>query len=545
MFFAFASRNLTDPKYKEHIYINCHICIREVYEMTRDEQSIAKLVNVPNYQNSKYWKIEFNEETIRSIFGHEAAEDEDTDRLKKYYVKTDIYNTMKSTLPLYILVGHKGVGKSALFKVLSSEGEEDGNVSITIQPDDILGIKASEENFLQRIRDWKDGLSKIIFRELIVSLNGYLREPIKNPGMKDWIKKLSIVVSGICGKKIEDLETNYLNVRNDQITTIFKDVLFKEKTVVIYLDDLDRGWKNSANDIANLSAMLNAIRDLSRETKNLRFRVALRSDVYYAIRTSDETTDKIDGSVLWLKWTNHEILVMLIKRIEAFFGNQVDEDQLLRKKQKDFQVSLDAVFESRFKGRGHWDNAPMYRVLTSLIRKRPRDLVKLCTLAAREACKNKHNKIMTSDLETVFTTYSNDRLTDTGNEYQSEFPKVKELLLKMKPSQKEVQNGNPCKYTRSQLIKKLCDILSMSNFTLANGNKATAEDLAGFLYKINFITARKEVNNEIQRIYYDENQYIHNSFADFGYDFEIHPAYRWALQPDSIQSLFNQIELSD
>lgn len=236
---------------------------------------------------------------------------------------------------------------------------------------------------------------------------------------------------------------------------------------------------------------------------------------------------------------------MLIKRIETFFGNQFSEEKLLKTKQKDFQESLDTVFESRFNGRGHWENALMYRVLTSLIRKRPRDLVKLCTLAAREANTQNHCKIMTNDLEAIFSNYSNDRLTDTGNEYQSEFPKVKELLLKMKPSRQEVKDGHPCKYSKAQLLKKLRDVISMSNFILANGNVATEEDLAAFLYKINFITARKEVNGEIQRIYYDENQYIHNTFTDFGYDYEIHPAYRWALQPDSMQSLFRQIELTD
>ena len=60
----------------------------------------------------------FDEETIRMLFGHEAAEDETIDRLKAYYLKTNIYNSMKSNLPLLILVGHKGVGKSALLKVL-------------------------------------------------------------------------------------------------------------------------------------------------------------------------------------------------------------------------------------------------------------------------------------------------------------------------------------------------------------------------------------------------------------------------------------------
>ncbi|WP_370646192.1 hypothetical protein [Sporolactobacillus sp. STSJ-5] len=112
---------------------------------------------------------------------------------------------------------------------------------------------------------------------------------------------------------------------------------------MIYLDDLDRGWKNSKSDVENLSAMFNAIRDLSRGTTNLYFRVALRSDVYYAIRTSDETTDKIDGSVIWQRWSNHEILVMLIKRIESYFGREINEKELLSSKQEDIKYYFQCI----------------------------------------------------------------------------------------------------------------------------------------------------------------------------------------------------------
>ena len=156
----------------------------------------------------KYWSVNFDEETIRAIFGHEAAEDEEIERLKRYYVKTDVYNAIRSSIPLYILVGHKGVGKSALFKVLSAEEEEIGNIVITIQPDDILDIETSEENFLQRIRDWKEGLSKIIFRELILSLNGYMVDPIKNSVMKEWISNVSNLLGNMFGKKLSDLQNN-------------------------------------------------------------------------------------------------------------------------------------------------------------------------------------------------------------------------------------------------------------------------------------------------------------------------------------------------
>ena len=85
--------------------------------MFNEEQ--RKMLEENNLLPSKeYWQVNFDEDTIRKIFGHEAAEDEDIERLKGYYVKTDMYTAMKSSIPLYILVGHKGVGKSALFKVL-------------------------------------------------------------------------------------------------------------------------------------------------------------------------------------------------------------------------------------------------------------------------------------------------------------------------------------------------------------------------------------------------------------------------------------------
>lgn len=386
-------------------------------------------------------------------------------------------------------------------------------------------------------------MASIIFNKLILSINSTLLERVSNTTFKDWMGRFNDLLSNALGKKLSELQKEKIQLSSSEFTVLLKNTLFQEKQITIYLDDLDRGWENTDNDVKNLSAMLNAVRDLSRDIQNLKFRIALRSDVYYAVRTSDETTDKIDGSVIWQSWTNHEILVMLIKRIETYFGRNVDEADLLSKRQRDIAYYLNSVFEENFQGKGHWANAPMYRVLMSLIRKRPRDLVKLCTLAARKAYINKHHLILTNDLESVFQNYSNDRLTDTSTEYKSELPQVHELLLKMKPSQKELALGYSCLFSRQQLIKKLENILSMSYFSFKDGKEVTPKNLAAFLYKINFITARKNVDGEILRVYYDENQYIYNDFADFGYSYEIHPAYRWALQPSNIDNLFNEIEL--
>src|SRR6185312_7171707 len=87
----------------------------------------------------------------------------------------------------------------------------------------------------------------------------------------------------------------------------------------IYIDDIDRGWTATQGDIRNISALLNAIRDIGGEYSNIRFRIGLRSDVYFLVRTSDESTDKIERNVIWLRWRNDDILRVMAKRIATYF----------------------------------------------------------------------------------------------------------------------------------------------------------------------------------------------------------------------------------
>lgn len=478
--------------------------------------------------------MQLSEENIALLFGHEAAEDESIERLRSYYLKGTTFGQVVNDLPLRILVGHKGIGKSALIRVAMDEQKQEGKLCVLIKPDDIVGIGESETDLLKLIREWKKGINEIVSRIALTSFG---------PAFEGWQGKLA----QYGGKAVDFLQSTfkadaYANL--DEAKKFILQRFVQTGKIYVYLDDLDRGWQGKKQDISRISALLNAVRDISSETPGIHFRVSLRSDVFYLVRTSDESTDKVEGSVIWQAWTNHEILALLAKRIENAFGQSIETSTLLSRSQPSLARSLDLVMETHFEGKGNWVHIPTYRMLMSLVRKRPRDIVKLCTLAARNAHSRGSAKIGTDDFNAIFAEYSQGRLQDTVNEYRSELPDIQRLLFGMKPNKLERKASSGYTYTTDALLKKIANIQEGGGFRFANQIIVDRRELAAFMYKINFLTARKEAGEFIERKYFEENRYLSQSFADFGYDWEVHPAYPWALQPDDLGSIFGSLRPS-
>ena len=475
--------------------------------------------------------MEFSETNIARLFGHEAAEDEDIDLLRSYYFKGNVFGQVTTDLPMRLLVGHKGIGKSALFKVAMAEEQSEGKISILIKPDDIAGIGEQEQDFLKLIREWKIGISEIIASKVLSSLG--LQYEGWRAGLNTYGGKfLDFLQATVKTEKFVDLKST---------KKIIVDQFLSSGKIYVYLDDLDRGWEGQKKDIRKISALINAVRDIAAESRGVLFRISLRSDVYYLVRTSDESTDKIEGSVIWYSWTNHEILALLVKRVEQYRQRTHDTASLIAKTQPQLADYLASVISPIFEGKGKWSHIPTYRMLMSLIRKRPRDLVKLCTLAARRAAERKSPIISTEHFNAVFEEYSQGRMQDTINEYRSELPEIERLLFGMKPSREDKKTGVGYSYTTEALLKKIEKVIQSGAFKFANGKVADKKSLAAFMYKINFLTARKDDGTFIQRKYFEESRYLSQQFADFGFDWEMHPAYRWTLQPDNILDVFSQM----
>jgi len=71
---------------------------------------------------------------------------------------------------------------------------------------------------------------------------------------------------------------------------------------------------------------------------------------------------------------------------------------------------------------------------------------------------------------------------------------------------KEKKTSEGYLYDTAALLKKIENITAGGDFYFTSGKKATRKELAAFMYKINFLTARRDRDNKkIARSYFEEN----------------------------------------
>jgi len=477
----------------------------------------------------------FTDENIAKLFGAEAAEDESNERFREYFFYNQTYENLISDLPLRILVGHKGVGKSALLKRARLNDADRKTLAIWVTPGDVSVVSTQQNvtDFTKLVEYWKQGILAITAKHVLGEVADSLLNSERMGLFANRISTFIPALTSLMAKKSGDI--------SNDVHRAVVDNFVKTGVINIYIDDIDRGWSATQADIKNISALLNAMRDISNNDRRIRFRIGLRSDVYFLVRTSDESTDKIEANVIWLTWSNHDVLCIMAKRIETFFGVERDQRDILKLSQGDITKDIfSKIISPTYAGSGHWANRPIHNVLLSLTRQRPRDLVKLMHGAAKKAGKNSF--ISSTDLGDSFEGYSNERLQDIINEFRSELPDIERLLLEMKPTKRERTAAESYLFSTDKLSKKLAEIMRHVPLKFTNGRPVTGRALIQFLYKIDFITARKRLEDgTIERRYFDRSRFLASEFADFGFDWEIHPAYRWALQPQDIQDVIDSL----
>lgn len=462
---------------------------------------------------------------IEDLFGSEAAESENDDRLRDYFYRSQPLREFLTTTPLKIAVGFKGTGKSALLRMGYLNDLEDGHLALWITPDDLGGTvyedAKANESVIPAIRVWKNSLCTLLADRLDDA-------PDKTDSTRKWVKRAT------------DGERHAL-------AKLFVEVGATRVPVSLYIDDLDRGWSAKAGDIIALTALLHALRDLCRNNPGLTARVSLRSDVYWDLRGADESLDKFEENVVKVRWSQTEILAVLVKRVVTFLGTKLPEDDLQTADQTRLAEWIGPVFAESFVNTRSWPGASTHRVLLSLVRGRPRDIIKLAIESGRAAARRSAVRVEGRDILQIVPDYSTNRLQDLTVEFRRIMPDLERVLHAMAPTRSELQQmrvgglDNVWVYRTDRLVAKINNIRQRVQQTPGLDAMATAR----LLYRIGFVTARKRLpDGYIERHDFEEYPSLLGPGGDGGFLWEVHPAYRSALNLDKLVDWHSSVDLS-
>jgi hypothetical protein len=195
----------------------------------------------------------FDDANIEELFGAEDAENERPERFKEYFYYNHAYESLIAELPVRILVGHKGVGKSALLKRAFLADQETSSPCIWLRPDALLNVQltvSAENQFIQRIETWKRGILGEVVNEFFGVDAARDMPDLHAAKVKDLIRLL-----------VKGLDKTAPSAVGGKTGT----------AINIYIDDIDRGWSATVDAIKNISALLNAMRDIGGQEPRIRF----------------------------------------------------------------------------------------------------------------------------------------------------------------------------------------------------------------------------------------------------------------------------------
>lgn len=478
--------------------------------------------------------------TIHELFGSFDAEQENIARFRDYFVTNSFYENFCANFPLRIAVGNKGAGKSAILRALQIEdGGRPEYICVPLTASDLV---AKADNLpsdgLKAINHWKaifaaEAAGQILTQSVSERMSPDWGRMLSSlPDFFSWVAKMaSVKTKGASDIAIRSgLDLN------------------RVKQIVFYVDDLDKGWDGRYAGLHFVNSILNACYEVGKREQNIRFRLAIRWDLWDAISRINQDIDKIRQHAVFLRWSNHEIYLVAAKRISTFFGQEFPYKLYIEqaRNQEEIARAFDPVLDRTFYGLGKWDGAPTRRVILSMTRNRPRDLLTLLSLAAEEAHRKNRIRITSDDLKAIFPRYSEDRFSDLIVEYGTRLAGMESLLLSFKPPKATGKAEDKFRYTNDRMAVHLKEVLRKNSgrihFSYENG-VPDFRRILDFLYRIDFLQAwYRHPTGSIERVNFQDRQLAISGLADFGYSWEILPAYRWAIQPTKITDVIESLQ---
>jgi len=432
-------------------------------------------------------------------FGAPAAERDMDFGLAKYFVESEAYKRLAARQKT-ILIGNRGSGKSAIFKVLAERARNSGAIVLELNPENYSYemlcsvLKGERDGAWAKHGAFTSAWKYLIYVMAMKALTAagptiktgaaariyeYLRD--NHEGAQD--SPISILVSYM--KRIEGLKIGSYGAaaktrelsrlyKLEEVVALVPDLLAlaARRRVVVLVDELDKGWDNSEDAQAFVSGLFQASVSLNELSDSFTVYVSLRQELYESIPALWNDAQKYRDVVETIRWDEPALLAVVAKRIRYTvpeFRSQPDDAEC-----------WNAVFAKTLEYR----KAKSFNWMIDRTLYRPREIIQFCT-DALEVSQDRHTApIDYSVLVVAELNYSDSREKDIAAEYRFQFPGLHSIF--------EVFRGRAYTMERSELEDTCLQICTGELHTdLANGFafQMDPERLIEVLWRIGFLRA--------------------------------------------------------
>lgn len=481
-------------------------------------------------------RIAISNINVTELFGKDYAQDDEN--LKHYFIKTRQYRELKSG-SRYLVLGRKGSGKSALFKMLADETAQTATIPVKIAFDvhDFIQIEniLKQNNITTKLNDdfryslaWQDFLISEIIQSALKKgadtfgddnlLKRHLVDQgfLKEGRVMRFAESLINVVKGINYKGDKySIDLNFQPLKNiaqaDQdLVNDAINYLFQNNNFFVLIDNLDEPWKNNIEMNSWLRGLVFAIRNLKSAYNNLRIIAFLRTDIFDVISKESDLFDA-RSEITTISWDDnayYNLKSLVAARIAYYFNLEYNDTS-------EINDMWDRVFPKYMIYNGKQNNMATYMIDRTLLR--PRELLQFC----REVVSSSQTRFLPCDQNAVNSAevnYSYWKVTDLAGEYSNTCLNIDKCILSFANTRRN------WRWPVSDVLKHLDNLESSDRLVDSNNNRIySSKEALEQLYRINFF--RKAIimpqMRTRYRLYHQDNSINYNTTI-----FDIHPAFR-------------------
>lgn len=368
-------------------------------------------------------------------FGAPAAERDINQGLVDYFVESDAYGRLAARQKT-VVIGNRGTGKSALFKILADRSRKAGAIVLELSPEhysyEMLcnALRAEKEGSWAKhsafASAWKYLVYVLVMKEITghgvrlktgaaAKIYNYLRD--NHQGIAD--SPIAILISYL--KRMEGIKIGSYEaaLKTRELAKLYKleeiepllpslSELTARRKVLVLVDELDTGWDNSEDARAFVSGLFQACVAINANDENLTAYVSLRQELYDSIPALYDDAQKYRDIIETIRWDEATLLAVIANRIRYSLP------QLEEKSDAD---AWGAVFAETLQYR----KSRSFNYMIDRTLYRPREIIQFCTDALEEARSQKAGPIDYAVISRAELGYSDARQKDIAGEYRFQY----------------------------------------------------------------------------------------------------------------------------